>query len=60
MSKRKATENNSNQKKKKPKPKNNNRKARELAGIQAQLRLAIARGNQAAIEFLRRMYMAIK
>jgi len=58
MSKRKATENKSSKKNKKQKQKHNNNKTRELANIQAQLRLAVVRGNKAAIEFLRRMYMA--
>lgn len=61
MTKRKSRNNNNNNKQnnKRPKPKNNNRKARDLAGIQAQIRLAIARGNQAAIKLLKRMYLAV-
>jgi hypothetical protein len=60
MTKRKSrNNNNNNQNNKRPKRKNNNRKARDLAGIQAQIRLAIARGNQATIKLLKRMYLAL-
>lgn len=53
--KRKANNNNNKRNVKKSKAKNN----ATLARLQAQIRLAIARGNQMALQTLKRMYLAV-